>query len=97
MSAHHSINGGGGPHVTITHDALEFTVQVPLAGPLQTWDIGTPWSCPYPLLVTFGGHHWRPIQTCSLDQTAAFVVNINFATDLACHHLAAVASDIVIH
>ena len=27
----------------------------------QTWDL------PPPLLLTSGGHHWRPVQTCSLE------------------------------
>ena len=41
-----------GPHVTITHDALDFTVQAP----------GTAF-----LLVICGGNHWRPVQTCSCE------------------------------
>ena len=62
-------------HVAITHDALDLTVQPsPALAPallFQTWDpqprphpsyIG-----PHPLLVTSGGHHWRPVQTCSLE------------------------------
>ena len=31
---------------------------------IQKWDMGIP-----TLLVTSGGHHWRPVQTCSLDLT----------------------------
>ena len=26
---------------------------------------GDPWPWPQPLLVTSGGHHWRPVETCS--------------------------------
>ena len=38
----------------------------PALSPLQTWD--TLASCPLgPLLVTSGGHHWTPVQTCSLE------------------------------
>ena len=33
---------------------------------LQTWDLRPPGSTLAPLLVTSGGHHWRPVQTCSL-------------------------------
>ena len=57
----------GGSYVTITHEALDLTVQkasIPDA-PLQdsrTLDI----TVQAPLLVTSGDHHWRPIQTCSL-------------------------------
>ena len=54
----HSIWLGRGPHVIITpitHDALEPTVQ----DPPPTWHPRYP-------LVTSGGHHWRPVQTCSL-------------------------------
>ena len=49
-----SVHEGG--HVTITHDALDLTYSPPRHG--------TP--CP-PLLVTSGGHHRRPIQTCPLE------------------------------
>ena len=37
------------------------------------WDIPNPLDIPYfqayntPLLLISGGHHWRPVQTCSLD------------------------------
>ena len=48
----------------ITHDSLDLTVQ----GPLQTWTWGTPLGpSPGQLLATSGGHHWRSVQTCSLD------------------------------
>ena len=42
--------------------------RIPLPSPLPC----TPpsghrtWNAPSPPLVTFGGHHWRPVQTCSL-------------------------------
>ena len=64
-----------GSHVTITHDALEFTVQaqsIPL-----TWDSPAPvrpppemthWGPPSPtLLLTSDGQDWKPVQTCSLE------------------------------
>ena len=68
----------GGPHVTITHDALDLTVQgstiqaPPPPARHQTWkpmvpgrfpqsDLGPSWPCP--LLLTFSGQHWRPVQT----------------------------------
>ena len=66
--------GEWGPHVTITHDALDLTVKAlpqtwdmgtPQPQPPQTWDMGIPHSAP--MLVTSGGHHWRPVETCSSD------------------------------
>ena len=48
----------GGPRVTITHDALDLTVQA------LSCRHGTPH--PYPLPVTSGGRHWKPVQMCSL-------------------------------
>ena len=42
-----------GPRVTITHDVLGPTRPTPHTGPL---------------LLTSGGHHWKPIQTCSLEE-----------------------------
>ena len=63
---------GGGPHVTITHDGSDRTVQPPPRTGHQTWD--PPWRqpCPRtsdmgPLLVTSGGHRWRPVQTGSFE------------------------------
>ena len=44
----------GGPHVTITHDALDFIVQ-------SDMEHGNP---PPP-----ASDIWRPVQTCSLDFT----------------------------
>ena len=50
-----SVCQGGGPCVTIT---------IPIAGH-QTWNPPPkPWP---PLLVISGGHHWKPLQTCSLE------------------------------
>ena len=50
------LSTGQGPHVTITHDhVLDLIVQTP---PPPTWDLRIP--------VTSGGHHWKPVQTCSL-------------------------------
>ena len=46
----------GSPHVTTTHDEL---------GPNMPPNTrhGT-----YPLLLTSGGHHWRPVQTCTPEE-----------------------------
>ena len=74
-----------GPHVTITHDALDLSVQSPLGLPPSpghgdppkfqppkpappNMGHGDPLT-PAPLIVTSGGHHWRPVQTYSLDLT----------------------------
>ena len=58
--------------MTVTLDALDLTIQSFLS-PCWTTDLG-PWPGPahrhqtqLPLLLTSGGHHWRPIQTCSFD------------------------------
>ena len=59
----------GNPHVTIIHSALDLNVQGPGAPLHQTCDMGTPSPWPTPLLVTSGGYHWRPVQTCSLNLT----------------------------
>ena len=50
--------------MTITHDALDLTVQLPPPQPCPL-DIrhGTPARA---LLVTSSGPHWRPVQACSL-------------------------------
>ena len=48
-----SFHRGGVPHVNITHDAQSHQ------------DMGPPW--PGPLLVTSGGHHWIPVQSCSFE------------------------------
>ena len=53
----------GGPHVTITHDALELTVQ---AAPLASTSSG---PSPGPLLVISGGHHCKPVQTYSCEDS----------------------------
>ena len=58
--------------VTITHDALDLTVQGPPSSPSfpQTSDLGPPQlhpPAPATLLLTSGGHHWRPGQTCPLE------------------------------
>ena len=55
QSVSQSVCPQGGLHVTITHDALNLTVQPP------TSNMGTP------LLETSGGHHWRLVKTCSLE------------------------------
>ena len=57
--------GGGDPHVTITDDALDLTVQVP--HPLSPPDIrlGTPLTSDVGTLLVTSGDHWRPVQACS--------------------------------
>ena len=52
--------------MTSTHDALDLTVLAPSPNPTPL-DIthGTPPPGPGWLLVTSGGHHWTPVQTCS--------------------------------
>ena len=63
-----------GSHVTITHDALDLTAKGPsqLHSPWTSYQ-ELPWLWPSPghqtwdpLLLTSGGQHWRPVQTCSL-------------------------------
>ena len=49
----------GGRHVTIIHDAFDLTVQPPP----PTADMEPHSPRPGPLIVTFGGHYWRPVQT----------------------------------
>ena len=53
----HSIQGKS--HVTITHDALDLTVQLPTPPPplYKVQSLGLPCT---------GGQDWRPVQTCSL-------------------------------
>ena len=58
---------GWGPHVTITHDGLghEYPLLwIPDMGPPPIPDIG---PTHHPLLLTSGGHHQRPVHTCSLE------------------------------
>ena len=43
------------PHVTIMHDTVDLTIQGVPSRPLYR----------YPPLLTPGGHHRRPVQTCS--------------------------------
>ena len=77
--------GRGGTHVTTTLNALDLTVQDLSPQPwlqLHPLDIRhlTPKAYPPPhirhrtptdpLLVTSGGHHWRPVQTCSAQLVA---------------------------
>ena len=73
----HSAQVAGGPHVTITMMHWTSLYRLPGPGPLldirymapspvpSTSDIDPPG--PGPLLMTSGGHHWRPVQTCSLE------------------------------
>ena len=56
MSVCHSVQGGS--HVTNTHDSLDLTVH-------PATDMG-PHSTGTSPAVTSGGHHWGPVQTCSL-------------------------------
>ena len=51
--------------MTITHDALNLTVQGPSP---PTRDMGPPPGLsPFHLLVTSDSNYWRPGQTCSLE------------------------------
>ena len=54
-----------GFHVTITHNALDLTIEVPHRH--QIWD---------PMLVTSGGHHWKPVQTCSFEDPTPISTDI---------------------
>ena len=83
VSVCQSVSPQGGPHVTITHDALDLTVwgsqsqpcpqtcDSPTPGPSPPWtsDMGCH-STPSPsfLLVISGDHHWKPIQASSLEE-----------------------------
>ena len=62
----HSVHKKGvGSQVTITHGPPQppCTPDMGLPRPAhQTWD-----HPPQPLAVTSGGHHWRRVQTCSLE------------------------------
>ena len=53
----------GGPHVTITYDALDLTLQPPPGH--QTLDLPL---APTPLLMKYGGHHCKSLQTCSFGE-----------------------------
>ena len=68
----------GGSHVIIIYDVLDLTVQLPTNPPpvlayhgtLLDWHNPLPTPTWYPLAlaqppVLSGGHHWRPVQTCS--------------------------------
>ena len=60
-----SVHKGVGSQVTITHGPPQppCTPDMGLPRPThQTWD-----HPPQPLAVTSGGHHWRLVQTCSLE------------------------------
>ena len=65
-----SVCSQGGLHLTIPYDAMGLIVQgsvhIRPSTPSLTPDI-KPWSplqAQPPLLVTPGGHYWRPVQTC---------------------------------
>ena len=49
--------------MTISHDALDLTIQGPPA------DMGHGIPLAHPLVVTSRGHQLRTVQTCSLDLT----------------------------
>ena len=51
------LRGRGGAHVTITLDEMGH----------GTPNIPEMRRIPIPLLLTSGGHHWIPVQTCSLE------------------------------
>ena len=64
VSVSQSVCPQGDSHVTITQDAMDLTVHGPHTSDMEPpW----PWPWPCPLLVTSGGHHWRPVQTFSLE------------------------------
>ena len=70
LSVCHSFQGGS--HMIITHDALEHGYPSPLPSRYQTSGL-THLPHPldtrhktYPLLLTSGGYHWRPVHTSSL-------------------------------
>ena len=44
---------------------LDITHGTPPPAPVRIWTPDT--ELPNPLLVKSGGHHWRPVQTCSLE------------------------------
>ena len=73
VSVHQSVSlstaGEGSPHMTITHDALDLTLQ-PLANssPLDMTLGNSPSFNPGPLLAT-SCSHWTSVQICSLDLT----------------------------
>ena len=58
-----------GSHVIITHDALDLTVQV-LPKALAPTPRSRHWTSLYrdPMLVTSGGHHYRCVETCSVEE-----------------------------
>ena len=72
--------GGEGSHVTNIHDAFDLTVLIsppPRHGPgclpprpSWTWDLGT-YPRPRPGYWHLVVHHWRPVQTCSLEDLVA--------------------------
>ena len=65
----------GGSHVTVTHDVLDLTVlPPPTALSLAPLDMGPhyrgiPRPSPLDRGMTSGGHHWRPVWTCPLQDT----------------------------
>ena len=72
--------------MTITHDALDLSVQRPSLT-YQTWDpsqahpspipqtpLQTSHMGPNPKLATSGGPHWRPVQTCSFEDQPPLVL-----------------------
>ena len=54
-----------GPHCTGTPQALSHPLRHGTSGTTQSYRVDIEHQ-PYPLLVTYGGHHWRPVQNCSL-------------------------------
>ena len=71
MSVRHSVHTDG-HHVTITHDALDFTVQPPLSpsphpdnrhGDTPPAPALAPTRHGIPLVETSSAHHWRPLHT----------------------------------
>ena len=67
---------GGGSHVTIIYDVSSlYRTHTPSPSPIPSRDIG-PQDLPGhgrgTLQVAPGGHHWRPVQTCSLQDPSPF-------------------------
>ena len=70
-----SVSQQWGPHLTIIHDVLDLLNPTP----------PPPRPGPNPLLVTPGGHHWRPVQTCSLEDLTQAILFKQYIKFLKTH------------